>query len=226
MRPPEALLPWNPTSESPHFSRLSTKTPWSLVVALESPQSLRSLFRRLKNYQHNSTERQKGSQNLAPVLVIISGNSLVFSRKIITSTGFYRCCASRRVSTSSGKKSVSHFSPLQHSKTPRTPNLSKICSWGFQSGRLELVKKLSKFIRKLVFQISTIFDKFQSPWLELPKTIAGTNLGFGAFLNAVRGGKSGGLRVRLEEWLGKPMGLDSEPFLKPIGRANSTQGQP
>ena len=35
-----------------------------------------------------STERQKRSQNLAPVLVIISGNSLVFSRKIITSTGF------------------------------------------------------------------------------------------------------------------------------------------
>ena len=39
-----------------------------------------------------STERQKRSQNLAPVLVIISGNSLVFSRKNITSTGFYRCC--------------------------------------------------------------------------------------------------------------------------------------
>ena len=40
-----------------------------------------------------STERQKRSQNVAPVLVIISGNSLVFSRKIITSIGFYRCCA-------------------------------------------------------------------------------------------------------------------------------------
>ena len=40
-----------------------------------------------------SPERQKRSGNLAPVLVIISGNSLVFSRKIITSTGFYRCCA-------------------------------------------------------------------------------------------------------------------------------------
>ena len=34
------------------------------------------------------------------------------------------------------------------------------------------------------------------------------------------------LRVRLEERLGKPMGLDSEPFLKPIGRANSTRGHP
>ena len=40
-----------------------------------------------------STERQRCCQNLAPVLVIISGNSLVFSKKIITSTGFYRCCA-------------------------------------------------------------------------------------------------------------------------------------
>ena len=40
-----------------------------------------------KKYQCQ-TERQKRSQNLAPVLVIISGNSVVFSRKIITSTGF------------------------------------------------------------------------------------------------------------------------------------------
>ena len=40
-----------------------------------------------------STEKGKRSQNLAPVLVIISGNSLVFSRKSITSIGFYRCCA-------------------------------------------------------------------------------------------------------------------------------------
>ena len=43
--------------------------------------------------QYNSTERQKRSQILAPALVIVSGNSLVFSRKIITSTGFYRYCA-------------------------------------------------------------------------------------------------------------------------------------
>ena len=42
-----------------------------------------------------STERQKRSQNLAPVLVIISGNSLVLRP---------RC-----VSTSSGKKSASHY---------------------------------------------------------------------------------------------------------------------
>ena len=58
-----------------------------------------------------STEKQKRSQNLAPVLVIISGKSLVFSRNIITSTDFAGS-APRRVSTSSGNKSVSHFSSL------------------------------------------------------------------------------------------------------------------
>ena len=47
-----------------------------------------------------STERQKRSQNLAPALVILSGNSLVFSRKIITSAGFCRVLRPRRVSTS------------------------------------------------------------------------------------------------------------------------------
>ena len=51
-----------------------------------------AFLRRLKTTSA-STERQKRSQNLAPVLVILSGNSLVFSRKMITSTGFYRCCA-------------------------------------------------------------------------------------------------------------------------------------
>ena len=54
-----------------------------------------------------STEGQKVHEDLAPVLVIISGKSLVFSRKIITSTGFY-WYTPRRVSTSSGNKSVSH----------------------------------------------------------------------------------------------------------------------
>ena len=40
-----------------------------------------------------STEGQKLHENVAPVLVIISGKSLVLSRKVITSTGFYRYCA-------------------------------------------------------------------------------------------------------------------------------------
>ena len=48
--------------------------------------------RSLKNYQY-STEGQNFHENLAPVLVVISGNSLAFYRKIISSTGFYRYCA-------------------------------------------------------------------------------------------------------------------------------------
>ena len=41
-----------------------------------------------------STEGQKRSQNLAPVLVIISGNSLVFSWKLLQQYWFlHRCCA-------------------------------------------------------------------------------------------------------------------------------------
>ena len=48
-------------------------------------------IRSLKNYQYSTG--QTFHENLAPVLVIISGNSLVFSRKVITSAGFYRYCA-------------------------------------------------------------------------------------------------------------------------------------
>ena len=69
-------------------------------------------------------------------------------------------------------------------KMPRTPNLSKIypsdCFWGFQSGGLKFVKnlsKLEKFGGNCGFKFWQIFDKFQSPWLEPPKTIAGINFG-------------------------------------------------
>ena len=66
---------------------------WGLGLQKESPVLLLlRIFGDLK-ITSTSTERQKRSQNLAPVLVIISGNSLVFSRKIIASTGSYRCCA-------------------------------------------------------------------------------------------------------------------------------------
>ena len=54
--------------------------------------SFTSGYRSLKYYQY-STGGQKFHQNVAPVLVIILWNSLVFSRKIITSTDFYRYCA-------------------------------------------------------------------------------------------------------------------------------------
>ena len=39
-----------------------------------------------------STEGQTLHQNLAPVLVMILWSSLVFSRKMISSTNCYRCC--------------------------------------------------------------------------------------------------------------------------------------
>ena len=66
------------------------------------------LLRRL-NITRASTERRKQCQNLAPGLVTMSGISLVFSRKILTGTGFYRCCAPGASAQSSGKKSVSHL---------------------------------------------------------------------------------------------------------------------
>ena len=56
--------------------------------------------RSLKNYQY-STEGQKLHENLAPVLVIISGKSLVY--------WFLPVLRPRRVSTSSGNKSVSQY---------------------------------------------------------------------------------------------------------------------
>ena len=56
----------------------------------------RATWLKLSKSESTGTERQKRSRKLAPVQVIISVNSLVFRRKIITSTGFYRCCAPAR----------------------------------------------------------------------------------------------------------------------------------
>ena len=64
----------------------------SALVIKRHAKEQKSVSRGLKNYQY-STEGQKFHENLAPVLVMISGNSLVFSWKLITSTGFYRYCA-------------------------------------------------------------------------------------------------------------------------------------
>ena len=88
------------------------------------------------------------------------------------------------------------FFPLQHSKTPRTPNLSKICPsdcfWGCQSGGQKFAKKNCQNLKNHNFQ--TKFDNFFQifdPLTGTPKNNRWgkfrTNLGFGAFLNAVRG---------------------------------------
>ena len=97
------------------------------------------------------------------------------------------------------------FFPLQHSKTPRTPNLSKICPsdcfWGFQSGGQNFEKNCQNLSENYGF---TNFDNFfQSfgPLTGTPKNNRWdkfwTNLGFGAFLNAVRGEK--GFATKWEE---------------------------
>ena len=88
------------------FVTQSLLCPWSLTVSLLKRKGSRlrqpscnksSLLSKIEvgdlKMTSTSIERQKRSQNLALVPVIISGNSLVFSRKIITSTGFHRCCA-------------------------------------------------------------------------------------------------------------------------------------
>ena len=91
------------------------------------------------------------------------------------------------------------FSPLQHSKTPRTPNLSKVCPddcfSGFQSGGPKFVKNLSNnwklAISGQIFKFSANFWQIWVPLIRTPKNNQRdkfwTNLGFGAFLNAVRG---------------------------------------
>ena len=64
-----------------HFARLSRFF-----------KRLDAQYRRLKNYQYQYWKAKTQPKDFAPVVVIISGNPLVFSRKIITSTGFYQSC--------------------------------------------------------------------------------------------------------------------------------------
>ena len=77
----EALSSWGKPSQ---------KAP---KVVPRRPNAQTALCSEPEKFTSTSTEGQKLHENLAPVLVIISGKSLVFSRKIITSTGFYRYCA-------------------------------------------------------------------------------------------------------------------------------------
>ena len=89
------------------------------------------------------------------------------------------------------------FSPLQPSKTPETPNLSKICPsdcfGGFQSGGLKFGKICQNLSENYRF---SNFDKFFQISVPLTGTPQNnrwdkfwTNLGFRAFLKAVRGNK-------------------------------------
>ena len=75
----------------------------------------------------------------------------------------------------------------------------------------EICQKSSKFVRNSrffsvlfhFFKIWQLFDKFQPPRLEPPKTIARTNLGFGVFSNAVRGKRARKVRALERGSLGR-----------------------
>ena len=120
--------------------------------------------------------------------------------------------------------------PLQHSKMPRTPNLSKMCPDDRFSGFQSFVNNLSKISRKIdnlsgnyvFFFPFHFFDKFLAIWAPLigsPKNNRRdnflTNLGFGAFLNAVRG-----RRVRKPFW--GPLGLSRHFLTLRGGRPGKT----
>ena len=87
---PSQSVPPHDQECNPDALRLASQAPWehNLLEHWSSTETLGDL-----KITSTSTERQKRSQNLAPVLVIFSAKSLVFSRKIITSTDFYRYCA-------------------------------------------------------------------------------------------------------------------------------------
>ena len=103
------------------------------------------------------------------------------------------------------------FFPLQHSKTPRTPNLSKICPddcfSGFQSGGPKFVKNLSKnwktTISGQIFNFSTNFWQIWVPLIGTPKNNRRdkfwTNLGFGPFFECCKG-KKGFARRSTFQW--------------------------
>ena len=110
----ERLFSWLVPQKKGFFSWLVPPLPWKTKKNTRCIQLAR-YFGKIGDLKitSTSTERQKPSQNLAPVLVIISWNSLVFSRRIITSAGFLPVLRPRRVSTSSGNKSVSHKRSLR-----------------------------------------------------------------------------------------------------------------
>ena len=102
----------------------------------------------------------------------------------------------RSIFTLTGTSFPKTSQPLTAFKMPWAPKLSRIspgdCFWGFQSGGLEFVKKLSS---KNYICPKTIVGLIL---VQIPVPLTGTlkndrqdtfwtNLGFGAFLNAVRG---------------------------------------
>ena len=77
-------------------------------------------------------------------------------------------------------ESCEPFFPLQHSKTPRTPNLSKIspddCFLGFQSGGPKFVKICRKIDCSVFSKNSGLKPPFVSSCLDFPKTEQNWNI--------------------------------------------------
>ena len=74
-----------------HVGRLSSRAPHDKSCAKNKAQLGCEICR--GHCEICLRQKSEPEQLPAPVLVIISGKSLAFSRKIIASTGFYRYCA-------------------------------------------------------------------------------------------------------------------------------------
>ena len=109
-----------------------------------------------------------------------------------TATGFQWTAkgASGKGPRQKNAKSVANpFSPYSLQKRPKPKTCPKFVQAIVLGGSSQGGWNLEKFVKicpKItVFQNLTNFSKFQSPWLEPPKTIAGTNFGqiwgFGRF---------------------------------------------
>ena len=102
--------------------------------------------------------------------------------------------------------------PLTAFKNARNPKFVQICPSdffrGFQSGGLKFGKICQNLKNGNFRTVLTKSSKFQSPWLEPPKKRwkkFWTNLGFRAFLNAVRGKRARNLRPSMNTILATSM---------------------
>ena len=130
-------------------------------------------------------------------------------------------------------KTCEPFSPLQRSKTPETPNLSKICRsdcfWGFQSGGLKFGKICQNLSENYRFSNFDKFFQISVPRTGTPKNNRcdkfWTNLGFRAFLNAVRGKRvrKSRLFVELHSELSWTYPFGPDPLRTPPPRPASDQ---
>ena len=96
--------------------------------------------------------------------------------------------------TTLGAQDCEPFSALQHSKTPETPNLSKICPgdcfWGVPVWGTKIWKKLSNFVRKLpFFQVLTIFFQIFVPQTGTPKNNRWDKFGVSGVFECCKGRK-------------------------------------